>query len=201
VTVGSVSEAQAPGVAFRTPTFAFVATDSSDPSIVYIAYQNFVGGDYDIYVQRSTMVARRGDRRCRSMKTPAPDIKSSQRSKCPTAFCTSPGMTSAIAPRRPTKHWMFTMLLPTRQACHTGVQPQCPCDRCLPQWELSLVRGGTAAFHGDYIELDARWDGENHIVHAAWADNRDVSPCDLDPAPGRPPTTPATATRTSTPAN
>jgi hypothetical protein len=44
--------------------------------------------------------------------------------------------------------------------------------------------GGTAAFHGDYNELDARFDGTNHVVHLAWADNRDVSPCDLDPAAG-----------------
>ena len=49
-----------------------------------------------------------------------------------------------------------------------------------------LFGGGTAAFHGDYNELDARWDGANHIVHVSWADNRDVSPCDLDPAPGPP---------------
>ena len=33
-------------------------------------------------------------------------------------------------------------------------------------------------------ELDAYWDGANHHVHVAWADNRDVSPCDLDPAAG-----------------
>ncbi len=46
-----------------------------------------------------------------------------------------------------------------------------------------LFGGGTAAFHGDYIELDARWDGANHV---AWADNRDVNPFNLDPAPGPP---------------
>ena len=44
-----------------------------------------------------------------------------------------------------------------------------------------MFGGGTAAFHGDYIELDAHFDGSNHIVHVAWADNRDVSPCELDP--------------------
>jgi hypothetical protein len=38
---------------------------------------------------------------------------------------------------------------------------------------------GIAAFHGDYNELDAIWTGSNHIVHLAWADNRDVNPCDL----------------------
>ena len=41
-------------MAFRTPTFAFIATDSANPDVVYVAYQNLVGGDYDIYVQRST---------------------------------------------------------------------------------------------------------------------------------------------------
>jgi hypothetical protein len=49
-----------------------------------------------------------------------------------------------------------------------------------------MFGGGTVAFHGDYNELDARWNGANHIVHVAWADNRDVAPCDLDPAPGPP---------------
>jgi hypothetical protein len=50
----ALSSPQAPGVAFRTPTFAFVATDTADPNVVYVAYQSFVGSDYDIYVQRST---------------------------------------------------------------------------------------------------------------------------------------------------
>ena len=50
-----------------------------------------------------------------------------------------------------------------------------------------MFGGGTAAFHGDYNELDARWDGANHIVHVAWADNRDVDArATLDPAPGPP---------------
>lgn len=47
-----------------------------------------------------------------------------------------------------------------------------------------MFGGCTVGFHGDYIELDARFDGTDHIVHVAWADNRDVTPCDLDPAPG-----------------
>jgi hypothetical protein len=53
VVVGSVNDPQAPGVAFRTPTFAFVAVDDTDPSLVYVAYQS-LSGDYDIYAQRST---------------------------------------------------------------------------------------------------------------------------------------------------
>jgi hypothetical protein len=51
-----------------------------------------------------------------------------------------------------------------------------------------MFGGGTVGFHGDYIELDAYYDGANHVVHVAWADNRDVpgEQCDLDPAPGPP---------------
>ena len=37
-----------------------------------------------------------------------------------------------------------------------------------------MFGGGTVAFHGDYNELDAYWNGTNHIVHVTWADNRDV---------------------------
>jgi hypothetical protein len=41
------------------------------------------------------------------------------------------------------------------------------------------------AFIGDYIELAARVEGATHVVHVAWADNRDMSPCLLpgDPVP------------------
>ena len=44
-----------------------------------------------------------------------------------------------------------------------------------------MFGGGTVAFHGDYNELDAFWNGTNHIVHVTWADNRDVptAQCDL----------------------
>ena len=76
VVVGSVNDPQAPGVAFRTPTFAFVAADDTDPDIVYVAYQS-LAGDYDIYVQRSTDggatwgAAGAGERRSGS---PAPDL-------------------------------------------------------------------------------------------------------------------------------
>jgi hypothetical protein len=46
--------------------------------------------------------------------------------------------------------------------------------------------GGSVAFHGHYIELDARWDGSNHIVHVVWTENRDIpgAECDLTPRPG-----------------
>ncbi len=51
-----------------------------------------------------------------------------------------------------------------------------------------MFGGGTAAFHGDYNELDAFWNGTTNIVHIAWADNRDVpaAQCDLSDDPGPP---------------
>jgi hypothetical protein len=51
-----------------------------------------------------------------------------------------------------------------------------------------MFGGGTVAFHGDYNELDAFWNGTNHIVHVTWADNRDVptAQCDLSNDPGPP---------------
>ena len=38
VIVNTINAPQAPGVAFRTPTFAFVATDDTNPNLVYVAY-------------------------------------------------------------------------------------------------------------------------------------------------------------------
>ena len=54
------------------------------------------------------------------------------------------------------------------------------------QPNCQMFGGGSAAFHGDYIELDARWNGTNNVVHVAWTDNRDVpaAQCDLTPGPG-----------------
>jgi hypothetical protein len=54
VFVGTIVDPQAPGVVFRTPTFAFVSVDDLDPNVVYVAYQSYIAGDYDIYVQRSS---------------------------------------------------------------------------------------------------------------------------------------------------
>src|SRR5262249_53365794 len=39
------------------------------------------------------------------------------------------------------------------------------------------LRSPRRPFLREYIELDARFDGINHIVHVAWADNRDIRPC------------------------
>ncbi len=186
VTVASsIVDVQAPGVAFRTPTFAFVAVDDTHPNIVYVAYQNFVGNDYDIYVQRST--------------------DSGATWGAPVQVNEDPGARHQIFPTIEVSHGALHVgwydFRNSTTPANEALDVYYACTNCAgniyPTFshnvrvsdvshnpECLLFGGGTAAFHGDYIELDARWNGANHNVYIAWADNRDVSPCDLDPAPG-----------------
>jgi hypothetical protein len=187
VFVGATSDVQAPGVAFRTPSFAFVAVDATNPNIVYVAYQNFVGGDYDIYVQRSTDGGATWGAPAQVNEDPGarqqifPTIEVShgalhvawydfRNSVTPNnealdVYYASSNTTGVAYPA-------FSHNVRVTDVSHNG--------NCL------MFGGGTAAFHGDYIELDAYFDGVNHVVHVAWADNRDVpaGQCDFDPAPG-----------------
>jgi hypothetical protein len=184
VIVGSINDPQAPGVAFRTPAFAFVAVDDLDPNTVYVAYQS-LNGDYDIYVQRTTdggatwgsPVQVHSDPGARHQIFPTIEVSNGALHVAWYDFRNSltPGnenldvyyaCTNCNGNAYPT----FDSETRVSDVSHNG--------NCL------LFGGGTAAFHGDYIELDAIWDGANHVVHVAWADNRDVSPCDLDPAAG-----------------
>ena len=185
VSVGTTAEPQAPGVAFRTPTFAFVSVDDLNPNVVYVAYQNFVGSDYDIYVQRSTDAGATWE--------------------APVQVNEDPGARHQIFPTIDVSHGaLHVAWYDFRNSVTTGneaLDVYYACTNCAgntyPTFSHNvrvtdvshngnclMFGGGTAAFHGDYNELDARWDGANHIVHIAWADNRDASPCDLDPAPG-----------------
>ncbi len=184
VFVGEINDPQAPGVAFRTPTFAFVAADDTDPNIVYVAYQS-LAGDYDIYVQRSTdggatweaPVMVNEDPAGRHQIFPTIDVSNGalhvawydfRNSTTPAnealdVYYACSNCDGAVFPA-------FSHNERISDISHNG--------NCL------MFGGGTAAFHGDYNELDAYWDGSQHIVHISWADNRDVTPCDLDPAAG-----------------
>jgi hypothetical protein len=184
VFVGQINDPQAPGIAFRTPAFAFVAVDDMDPNVVYVAYQSF-NGDYDIYAQRSTDGAATWEAPVQVNEDPGahqqifPTIEVSHgalhvawydtRNSAPSSddmldvYYASSNTTGVPYPA-------FSHNVRVTDISHNG--------NCL------LFGGGTAAFHGDYNELDAYWNGTNHVVYVAWADNRDVSPCDLDPAPG-----------------
>jgi hypothetical protein len=184
--VGLINGPQAPGVAFRTPTFAFLAVDDTNPNLVYAAYQS-LSGDYDVYVQRSTDgTATWG---------------------APVQVNTDPGARHQIFPMIEVSHHALHVawydfrnsITPANEAldvyyacanCDGHVYPTFSHETRVTDVSHNgnclMFGGGTAAFHGDYNELDAYWDGANHHVQVAWADNRDVSPCDLDPAAGPP---------------
>ncbi|HEU4355960.1 MAG TPA: sialidase family protein [Actinomycetota bacterium] len=185
VRVGSLVQGQAPGVAFRTPTFAVVSVDDTDSETVYVAYQSLVDGDYDILAQRSAdggstwgaPVTVNDDPGDRHQIFPTMDVSHgalhvawydfrNSTTAANEALDVYYACTDCAGSTWPT----FSHVERVSDVSHNG--------NCL------LFGGGTAAFHGDYNELDAVWNGTNHIVHVAWADNRDVSPCDLDPAAG-----------------
>jgi hypothetical protein len=186
VTVGSFVGGQAPGVAFRTPTFAFVAADDSDPDVVYAAYQS-LAGDYDVFVQRSTdggaswgaPVQVNEDPGARHQIFPTIEVSAGALHVAWYDFRNSVtdanealdvfyACTNCAGNTYPT----FSHNVRVSDVSHN---PEC-----------LTFGGGTAAFHGDYIELDAMFDGAVHRVAVAWADNRDIpaAQCDLDPAPG-----------------
>lgn len=188
VTLNTIASPQAPGIAFRTPTNAFVAVDNNaDPNIVYVAYQNFVGSDYDIYVQRSTnggatwgaAVQVNEDPGSRHQIWPTIEVSNGALHvawydfrNSVTAGNEALDVFYACANCNGSTYPVFDANERVSDVSH---QPNC-----------QMFGGGSVAFHGDYIELDARWNGTNHIVHVVWADNRDVpaAQCDLTPGPG-----------------
>lgn len=186
VTVGTIVDGQAPGVAFRTPTFAFAAVDDTDPNVVYVAYMSIVG-DFDIYVQRS--------------------MDAGATWGAPVQVNTDPGARHQIWPTIDVTNGALHVawfdfrnsVTPDNEAldvfyacanCDGAAYPVFSHEQRVTDvshnGNCQMFGGGSVAFHGDYIELDARWDGANHVVHVAWADNRDVpaDQCDLTPGPG-----------------
>jgi len=186
VSVATISAPQAPGVAFRTPTFAFIATDNGNPNIVYVAYQSFAG-DYDIYAARSTdggatwgaPVQVNTDPGSRHQIWPTIEVSQGALHAAWYDFRNSvtAGNEALDVYYRCTNCNGFTWPAFDAETRVTGVSHEGNCQ---------MFGSGSVAFHGDYIELDARWDGANHIVHVVWTDNRDVpaGQCDLIPGPG-----------------
>lgn len=188
VIVNTINAPQAPGVAFRTPTFAFVATDTTNSNLVYVAYQSFAG-DYDIYAQRSTnsgasfgsAVQVNDDPGARDQIFPTIEVSNHALHVAWYDFrnSTTPANEALDVYYACTNcngaSWP-TFDAPTR-VTNVSHNPEC-----------RMFGGGTVAFHGDYNELDAFWNGTNNIVHVAWADNRDVpaAQCDLSDDPGPP---------------
>jgi hypothetical protein len=188
VIVNTINAPQAPGVAFRTPTFAFVAADTTDSNLVYVAYQS-LAGDYDIYAQRSTNGG--------ASFGPAVQVND------------DPGGRHQVFPTievsNHTLHVAWYDFRNSTTASNEALDVYYACTNCdgvsWPTFdaptrvtnvshnpECRMFGGGTVAFHGDYNELDAFWNGTTNIVHVAWADNRDVpaAQCDLSDDPGPP---------------
>ncbi len=177
VRAAAIVQGQAPGVAFRTPTFAFIAVDDLAPGTVYVAYQNLAGGDYDIDVQRST--------------------NGGATWSAPVQVNDDPGARQQVFPTIEVSHGALHVAwydfrnsatpgneaLDVFYACTNCeglswpnfLTPNVRVTDVSHQGNCLLFGGGTVAFHGDYIELDARWTGSAHTVHVVWADNRDVS--------------------------
>jgi hypothetical protein len=186
VEVAAVEGGQAPGVAFRTPTFAFLATDDTDADVVYVAYQS-LDGDYDIYANRSTDGGETWESAVQVNEDPG-----SHQQIFPTIEVSHGALHAAWYDTRNSAPGANDMVDVYYASSNTTGVPYPAFSHNVRVSDVShngnclLFGGGTAAFHGDYIELDARWTGVNHIVEVSWADTRDVSPCDLDPAAGPP---------------
>lgn len=182
---------QTAGLSFRTPTNPQVALDDLDPSTIYVTYMSLEGGDdANIYVARSTDGAA-------SFGAPVRvnDDATNKHQFWPTIAVShgalhvawldlrdSTNTTDAEAGNDEINTYYassgtagvaWPAFSHNERISDVGSDPNC-----------RMFGGGTVNFHGDYIELAARWTGAGHVVHVIWPDNRDVSPCDLDPAAG-----------------
>jgi hypothetical protein len=179
---------QAAGLTFRTPTESWIAADDTNSSVVYVAYMALSGSpaNADIFVARSTdggatwgaPAQVNDDATSKHQFWPTIAVSNGALHVAWYDFRNSPADNSVLDvyyASSNTSGVAYPTFSHNVQVTDVGHNPNC-----------LLFGGGTSGFHGDYIELAARWDGVNHIVHVAWADNRDVSPCDLDPLPGPP---------------
>jgi hypothetical protein len=186
--VATIESPQAPGVAFRTPTFAFLATDTTNSNLVYLAYQNIVG-DYDIYARRSTNAGNTW-----SAAVQVNDDPGARHQIFPTIEVSNHALHVAWYDFRNSVTAINEALdvFYTCTGCNGVTWPAFDTPERVTNvshnGQCRMFGGGTVAFHGDYNELDAYWNGTNHIVHVTWADNRDVpaAQCDLSNDPGPP---------------
>lgn len=187
---------QAAGLTFRTPTESWVAVDDTNPSTVYVAYMALAGtpANADIFVARSTdggatwgTPAKVNDDSTRkhqfwptiavsngALHVAWYDFRDSPTPGDPTMTNDDLNVYYASSNTTGVAYPAFSHNVKVTDTPH---QPNC-----------LMFGGGTVGFHGDYIELDARYDTtmNKHIVHVAWADNRDVTDiatCTVAPFP------------------
>lgn len=187
---------QAAGLAFRTPTESWIAVDDTNSNVVYVAFMALAGtpANADVFVARSMNGGLTWDPR-----TKVNDDTTSKHQFWPTIAVSNGDLhvgwydfRDSLTPGSPpatndvlnvyyassnTTGVTYPAFSHNVKVTDVGHQPNC-----------RMFGGGTVAFHGDYIELAARFDGTNDIVHLAWADNRDVpaAQCDLSDALGPP---------------
>lgn len=185
---------QAAGLAFRTPTESWIAVDDTDPDTVYVAYMALAGSpaNADIFVNRSTdggatwgpAVKVNDDATSKHQFWPAITVSNGalhvawfdfRDSATPGDPAATNDVLNVYYASSNTTGVAYPAFSHNVKVSDIGHQPNC-----------RMFGGGTVAFHGDYIELAAQFDGANHIVHVAWPDHRDVpaAECDLDPAAG-----------------
>ncbi len=174
------------GLTFRTPTEPWIAVSDVDSNTLYVAYMGMNGGNADIFVGRSTdggftwatPVVVNDDATGKHQFWPAIAVSNGVLHAAWYDFRDSPGDTSTGNDALNVYYAYSTGFPAFSSNVKVTDVPHNP--NCL------MFGGGTAGFHGDYIELDAAYDGAEHLVNVVWTDNRDVSPCDLDPANPQP---------------
>jgi hypothetical protein len=177
---------QEPDLTFRTPLESWIAVDDTNPSVVYVAFAAKPGGQThgDVFVAGSTdggltwgsPVKANDDGGTRHQFWPAIavsngvlhvvwyDLRNST---------TAGNEALDVYYANSTNHGLtFDANVRVTDVSHNA--------------NCRMFGGGTSGFHGDYIELAVYYDSDagEHFVHIAWTDNRDVNPCDLDPAVG-----------------
>ncbi len=185
---------QAAGLAFRTPTESWIAVDDTNPNQLYVAFMALAGSpaNADVFVARSTnggaswgaQVRVNDDTTSKHQFWPAIAVSNGALHVAWFDFRDSPNAGDPAATNDVLNVYYATSNIggvaypafsSNVKVTDVGHQPNC-----------RMFGGGTVAFHGDYIELAARFNGSKHIVHLAWPDHRDVpaAKCDLSSDPG-----------------
>jgi hypothetical protein len=187
---------QAAGLNFRTPTESWIAADDTNSNVLYVAFMALAGApaNADIFVAGSTdggatwgAPARvNDDATSKHQFWPAIDVSNGDLHVAWYDFRRSGSRGDPAANNHAldvfyassnTSGVLYPAFSHNVRVTNVSHDPNC-----------EMFGGGSVAFHGDYIELDARYNSgpNNHTVHIAWADNRNASPCDLDLAVGPP---------------
>lgn len=182
---------QAAGLTFRTPLESWVAVDDTNSDTVYVAYMALAGTpeNADIFVARSmnggltwgSPAKVNDDTTKKHQFWPAIDVSNGDLHVAWYDFRDSPtpgdpaatnSVLNVYYASSNTTGVAYPAFGHNVKVTDVGHNPNC-----------LMFGGGTVGFHGDYIELAARYDTaiSKHKVHVAWADNRDVSPCNLTP--------------------